>query len=939
MVDVSSQNNSVSINVSSSGNSASIKATPDTALYYSEKSREWAIGSKIVNNEDYSSKYYANKAKVSEENARVYENAVKDTYNTFISESNNITNEVRNAGQEGLNSIESSKLDAIDSINTVKDTAVDSINATKTNILKDIEFVADGEKEEIRDLADLIKDSAEEIANRTSFAIFDTILKDHVLTYEESKGLALQGTYVYKEAIAGERYGYPDFYNKCLEEYQNSTDVGLSWQQPILTSNGIMGGDSFAVEASYEYTNQPAWKAFDGADDTSYGSNTNNTPFWVTFYEPTSLKVSSLKLLNRTDVATTNANIEIQACDDNKTWETLTSLTQTIAANGAIEIPVNSTNYYKYYRINFVSFSMPSTAYNCSLREIVITATTKAIRQNPNGHLFYDISEKDKVDEFFNINGSAWFYGIDQENERIFLPRDKYFAVNGVAPVVGNGMTIGLTNGSLNNGLTLSNQTKDLFPSPTNYGQPVGRTTTAQASTFGANNGVGLTTDPTKSGIEAHLTANEDKYLYICVGNTVSNTSWVDVVTQVQGGVKDLEDKKNTCIDEIEAVGNSYDNLTHRNITNCLLEVPQRIKLELADGVLTLKAGSIVTVPNGFEADGTTPKFDYVTVESDSVISNTSTTAGRRLCWLSLPNGTGNGVVSYCFSGNTSVMNSTTPNTFSTFYNTETNKMFRGNGTAWEERQYSLPICLATNNTTTKFTSIDQVFNGMGYIGSTVWIDKGVKGLIPNGRNEDGTLNNIEVVTNNVLTRTVANNISRPITLFLNPTNTGLFIPPSSQVAYDEINNITVNNVTGERYYSPQLATFDTTNGVVSNFNPKQPFKAVDYNDYANTPHITETYINGTSWYRVWSDGWCEQGGLSVNLDWNTTITINLLKQYKDTNYSVLCCGDYTHTRGERYPQFHSRTVNSFQVYGSFSGNNASAGKMYVSWQASGYIV
>ena len=58
MVDVSSQNNSVSINVSSSGNSASIKATPDTALFYSEKSREWAISNRIVDGVDYSSKYY-----------------------------------------------------------------------------------------------------------------------------------------------------------------------------------------------------------------------------------------------------------------------------------------------------------------------------------------------------------------------------------------------------------------------------------------------------------------------------------------------------------------------------------------------------------------------------------------------------------------------------------------------------------------------------------------------------------------------------------------------------------------------------------------------------------------------------------------------------------------------------------------------------------------
>ena len=39
--------------------------------------------------------------------------------------------------------------------------------------------------------------------------------------------------------------------------------------------------------------------------------------------------------------------------------------------------------------------------------------------------------------------------------------------------------------------------------------------------------------------------------------------------------------------------------LSHRNISNCVLEIPQDIKLELVDGVLTLKEGSKVYVPNG----------------------------------------------------------------------------------------------------------------------------------------------------------------------------------------------------------------------------------------------------------------------------------------------------------------------------------------------------
>lgn len=49
-------------------------------------------------------------------------------------------------------------------------------------------------------------------------------------------------------------------------------------------------------------------------------------------------------------------------------------------------------------------------------------------------------------------------------------------------------------------------------------------------------------------------------------------------------------------------------------------------------------------------------------------------------------------------------------------------------------------------------------------------------------------------------------------------------------------------------------------------------------------PHIVETYVNGTSWYRVYSDGWCEQGGrLSVSS--NQTVTITFLKPFVNTNY------------------------------------------------------
>jgi hypothetical protein len=92
---------------------------------------------------------------------------------------------------------------------------------------------------------------------------------------------------------------------------------------------------------------------------------------------------------------------------------------------------------------------------------------------------------------------------------------------------------------------------------------------------------------------------------------------------------------------------------------------------------------------------------------------------------------------------------------YALWYDTTNNivKFTDDSGATWVGGQ-SLPIGIVSSDNT-KIVSIDQVFNGMGYIGSTVWVDKGVKGLIPNGRNEDGTLRNIEWVNNKILTHTI----------------------------------------------------------------------------------------------------------------------------------------------------------------------------------------
>lgn len=58
--------------------------------------------------------------------------------------------------------------------------------------------------------------------------------------------------------------------------------------------------------------------------------------------------------------------------------------------------------------------------------------------------------------------------------------------------------------------------------------------------------------------------------------------------------------------------------------------------------------------------------------------------------------------------------------------------------------------------------------------------------------------------------------------------------------------------------------------------------------DHSNDakPYIIETYKNENSWYRIWSDNWCEQGGFLTTQSFREGLaTVTFLKTYKDVFY------------------------------------------------------
>ncbi len=95
-------------------------------------------------------------------------------------------------------------------------------------------------------------------------------------------------------------------------------------------------------------------------------------------------------------------------------------------------------------------------------------------------------------------------------------------------------------------------------------------------------------------------------------------------------------------------------------------------------------------------------------------------------------------------------------------------------------------------------------------------------------------------------------------------------------------------------------------------------------------PYITETYRNGLSWYRVWSDGWIEQGG-RVYVNASSIVDITLLKPYSNQDYMISISHSEAGTGGqsESYAQQTSATY--------FKLGNCCGNAQYFTWSACGY--
>ena len=138
-------------------------------------------------------------------------------------------------------------------------------------------------------------------------------------------------------------------------------------------------------------------------------------------------------------------------------------------------------------------------------------------------------------------------------------------------------------------------------------------------------------------------------------------------------------------------------------------------------------------------------------------------------------------------------------------------------------------------------------------------------------------------------------------------------LPLKNHTADDSIEGLTLYFYVGETVQNANLIDAGRIGEQLANCITRNDCKA----------YVTETYQNGTSWYRVYSDGWCEQGGTRVAT--STWETITFLKSFINTNYTALISNS---AGGNTTNSIRNKTATSMQIYQN----------VQYDWQACGYI-
>ena len=182
--------------------------------------------------------------------------------------------------------------------------------------------------------------------------------------------------------------------------------------------------------------------------------------------------------------------------------------------------------------------------------------------------------------------------------------------------------------------------------------------------------------------------------------------------------------------------------------TNCVFEIPQNIKLEIRGSNVIVKAGSIGVRP------GST--YQTYTFTSDYSFDYSSTPDGTYVFMVRVFSGGPGNIglsINFTVSGATDSLAGTTYHTWFDTTNLQIKRYGSDPNNPDTASMYPFAIINVENGVPSfakDSNGNDMIFNGAGFIGHHAFVYPGVKVLIADGFNADGSLKSIEYTLNSL---------------------------------------------------------------------------------------------------------------------------------------------------------------------------------------------
>ena len=317
----------------------------------------------------------------------------------------------------------------------------------------------------------------------------------------------------------------------------------------------------------------------------------------------------------------------------------------------------------------------------------------------------------------------------------------------------------------------------------------------------------------TKEQVDTKLASKQDTLV------SGTNIKTINSTTVLGNGNFALADQS---LSNLDSNGQMIVDSQNGTISNCILEIPQNLKLELSSNTLTLKAGSVLTL--------TGSTYETATTTQDKTITYSSFTDGVNYMIFASRSGALQGLlpVSSVFSGTTFPSN---VGVNTVFFNTDEKAIYIYQNSQWNAWGVVYPICiLHASNGTLSFAKDsngnDMIFNGAGFIGHHAFVYPNVKGLRALGFYEDKTLKSQAQKTTALQLYELPNN--RPETyLYLGAAN-DLIMGATVAMGYPKYvakENWCYCNTSSISSFLPIVSFTTDSNRIVTDFAIRQPVR------------------------------------------------------------------------------------------------------------------